>query len=114
MGEIIFGGLLEKVKYCDWWIVIWQLPVHDELAMSSLLPYQFSPFNFDGNVIATHDTMYQRDSSLNLSFDACQQEQVKFWCELYDGENYKKLSSHAFLLLLIAPTSVIYEHGLAV
>ena len=30
-------------------------------------------------------TMYRNDSSLDLSYELCQKDQVKFWCELYEG-----------------------------
>jgi hypothetical protein len=69
------------------------------------------PFNFDVSVIATQYAMYQNDSSLDLSYDVCQQDQVKFWCEQYEGEDYRELASLAILLLTIAPTSVICERG---
>ena len=39
---------------------------------------------------------------------------VKFWCELFDGDEYKELASLGLLLLSISPTSVICERGFSV
>ena len=69
------------------------------------------PFNFDESVLSTQYTMYRNDSSLDLSYELCQKDQVKFWCELYEGDDYKELATLAILLLSISPTSVICERG---
>ena len=39
---------------------------------------------------------------------------MKFWCQLYKEEDYKELASLAFKLLVISPTSIIYERGFSV
>ena len=44
------------------------------------------PFDSDASLITTQYTMYRNDSSLNLSYELCQKGQVKFSCELYEGE----------------------------
>ena len=69
------------------------------------------PFNFDASLISTQYLMYQNDSSLDIAYGVCRNDQVKFWCELYEGEDYKELASLAILLLSISPTSVICERG---
>ena len=65
------------------------------------------PFDFDASLITTQYTMYCNDSSLDLSYELCQKDHVKFWCELYEGDDYKELATLAILLLSISPTSVI-------
>ena len=39
---------------------------------------------------------------------------MKFWCELYRGDEYKELATVALLLLVISPTSVICERGFSI
>ena len=55
--------------------------------------------------------MYRNDSSLDLSYELCQKDHVKFWCELYEGDDYEELATLAILLLSISPTFVICECG---
>ena len=72
------------------------------------------PFDFDTSLITTQYTMYRNDSSLGLSHKLCQKDQVKFWCELYEGDDYKELATRAVLLLSTSPTSVICECGFSI
>ena len=55
--------------------------------------------------------MYCNDSSLELSYELCDKDQVKFWCELHESDDYKELATFAILMLSISPTSVICECG---
>ena len=72
------------------------------------------PFDFDASLITTQYTMYRNDSSLDLSYELYQKNQVKFCCELYEGDDYKELATPAILLLSISPTSVICERGFSI
>ena len=69
------------------------------------------PFNFDRSVLATQYSMYCNDSSLDLAYEVCNKDPVKFWCGLYVSDEYNQLASLAVLLLSISPTSVICERG---
>ena len=52
--------------------------------------------------------MYCNDSSLDFAYEVCSKDHVRFWCELYEAEDYRALAS---LAILISPTSVICECG---
>lgn len=70
------------------------------------------PFNFNVSAISTQYTMYCNDSSLDISYELCQKNQVTFWCELYDeSDDYNDLAKLAILLLSVSPSSVICERG---
>lgn len=51
---------------------------------------------------------------MDLKFNLCGGDIVKFWCHLYknEGDEYRELSSLALLLLSIFPTSVLCERGM--
>ena len=55
--------------------------------------------------------MYRNDLSLDLLYELYQKDQVKFWCELYENDDYKEMPTLAILLLSISPTFVICDHG---
>ena len=57
------------------------------------------PFDFDTSVISTQYAMYHNDSSLGLSYELCDKDQVKFWCELHESDDYKELATFTILLL---------------
>ena len=69
------------------------------------------PFNFDSSLIATQYSMYCYDTSLDFAYEVSNKDHVKFWCELYETDEYKELATLAILLLSISPTSVICERG---
>ena len=57
---------------------------------------------------------FTNDSTMDMEFNLCGGDIVKFWCYLYnnEGDEYKELCSLALLLLSISPTSVLCERGL--
>ena len=69
------------------------------------------PFDFDANLITTQYTMYRNDLSLDLLYEMCQKDQVKFWCELYEDVDYKEMPTLPIILLSISPTFVICDRG---
>ena len=69
------------------------------------------PFEFDTSVIATQYSMYCNESSFDFAYEVCSKDHVRFWCELYEAEDYMALASLAILLLSISPTSIICECG---
>ena len=73
--------------------------------------YNCDPFNFDASVVTTQYSMFCNDSCLDLAYELCSKDTVKFWCQLYESDEYNQLASLGILLLSILPTSVICEHG---
>ena len=74
----------------------------------------YSPFEFDCSVLSSQYRLYENDVTISFQYELCGKDHIKFWCELYMGEEYKELASLALLLLVISPTSVICERGFSV
>ena len=70
-------------------------------------------FVFDSSIIESEYAMYRNYATLDLQYQICQSI-VKFWCQLYETEEYKQLASLALLLLSISPSSVMCERGFSV
>ena len=58
--------------------------------------------------------MYKNDTTVDVEFNLHNEDTVKFWCLLFDGDECKELASLGLLLLSISPTSVICERGFSV
>ena len=56
----------------------------------------------------------KNDRTVDVQFNLCNEDTVKFWCELFNGDEYKELASLGLLLLTICPTSVICERGFSI
>ena len=59
---------------------------------------------------------FTNDSTIDMEFNLCGGDVVKFWCHLYrnEGDEYKELSCLALLLSSISPTSVLCERGFSI
>ena len=86
----------------------------DMSALSSKFYTGTNPFNFDSTVLNLQYRMYENDTTLDFQYSLCNNDHVKFWCELYLGEEYRELASLALLLLVISPTSVLCERGFSI
>ena len=58
--------------------------------------------------------LFKNDGTVEVQFNLCNEDTVKFWCELFNGDEYEELASLSLLLLSISPTSVICERGFSV
>ena len=70
-------------------------------------------FVFDSSIIGSEYAMYRNDATLDLQYQKCKSI-IKFWCQLYETEEYKQLAFLALLLLSISPSSVLCERGFSV
>ena len=86
----------------------------DMSALSSKFYTGTNPFDFDSTVLNLQYRMYENDTTLDFQYSLCNKDHVKFWCELYLGEEYRELASLALLLLVISPTSVLCERGFSI
>ena len=66
---------------------------------------------FSLDVIIMQFRRYQNDCSIDMIFSLGNQDTVKQWCQLYEGNYYKELASLALQLLSISPKSVLCESG---
>ena len=69
------------------------------------------PVVFSLDVIIMQFRLYQNDCSIDMIFSLGNQDTVKQWCQLYEGNYYKELASLAQQLLSISPKSVLCECG---
>ena len=58
--------------------------------------------------------LFQNDTTLDFQYELSGKDNVKFWCQLHGGEEYRELSLLALFLLVISPTSVLCERGFSV
>ena len=72
------------------------------------------PFEFDCSKLSSQYRMYENYVTIDIQYELCGKDHIKFWCQLYMEEEYEELASLALLLLVISPTSVICERGFSV
>ena len=54
------------------------------------------PFEFDTSLLSSQYRIYENDVTIDFQYQLCNKDYVKFWCELYRGDEYKELATVAF------------------
>ena len=68
----------------------------------------------DSGMLNSQYRLFQNDTTLDFQYELSGKDNVKFWCQLHGGEEYRELSLLALFLLVISPTSVLCERGFSV
>ena len=87
---------------------------HDFSALVHRYSRDEDPITFSVDTIKMQFNVYKNDTTVDVEFNLHNEDTVKFWCLLFDGDEYKELASLCLLLLSISPTSVICERGFSV
>ena len=104
--------IINNTLFLDPWLRNMQQP--DFSALVDRFNHDEGPITFSIDTIRMQYSLFKNDGTLDVQFSLCKDDTVKFWCLLYDGDEYRELASLALFLLSISPTSVICERGFSV
>lgn len=92
------------------------LQTPDISALLQRFSHDDGPVTFSIDAVKRQFQFFTNDSTMDMEFNLCGGDIVKFWCHLYnnEGDEYKELSSLVLLLLSISPTSVLCERGFSI